>query len=479
MAGPYRRSAPAVRRGDGGTVLALSRGCQWCADLGRECAFDLKLIAPKLPPFDVPAGHTEASWLRELTMVGALERYGPPEGAPKAYKQLEHELAIIEGLNFPGYFLVVHDIVSFCKNNDILCQGRGSAANSAVCYAIGITNVDPVRNKLLFERFLAPERDGPPDIDVDIESDRREEAIQHVYAKYGRTYAAQVANVITYRGKSSVRDMARALGFSQGQQDAWSKQVGRWGGIDKNADTDIPRPVLELAAQIEGYPRHLGIHSGGMVICDRPIADVCPVEWARMANRSVLQWDKDDCAAAGLVKFDLLGLGMLSALHYMMDLVAEHKGITVDLAQLDLSETAVYEMLQRADSVGVFQVESRAQMATLPRLKPSKLLRPGSRGRAHPSGADSRRISASVHSSAQQTRTCVLRPSVAREGTRTHVGGSAVPGTVDADGRRRCGLHAVRGRSIASGNGIETLHREDGTTAREVLSGHARPTRHR
>ncbi len=214
---------------------------------------------------------------------------------------------------------MVHDIVSFCKNNDILCQGRGSAANSAVCYAIGITNVDPVRNKLLFERFLAPERDGPPDIDVDIESDRREEAIQHVYAKYGRTYAAQVANVITYRGKSSVRDMARALGFSQGQQDAWSKQVGRWGGIDKNADTDIPRPVLELAAQIEGYPRHLGIHSGGMVICDRPIADVCPVEWARMANRSVLQWDKDDCAAAGLVKFDLLGLGMLSALHYMMD----------------------------------------------------------------------------------------------------------------------------------------------------------------
>ena len=328
-------------------------------------------------------------------MVGALERYGPPEGAPKAYKQLEHELAIIEGLNFPGYFLVVHDIVSFCKNNDILCQGRGSAANSAVCYAIGITNVDPVRNKLLFERFLAPERDGPPDIDVDIESDRREEAIQHVYAKYGRTYAAQVANVITYRGKSSVRDMARALGFSQGQQDAWSKQVGRWGGIDKNADTDIPRPVLELAAQIEGYPRHLGIHSGGMVICDRPIADVCPVEWARMANRSVLQWDKDDCAAAGLVKFDLLGLGMLSALHYMMDLVAEHKGITVDLAQLDLSETAVYEMLQRADSVGVFQVESRAQMATLPRLKPRNfydlvvevaLIRPGpiQGGSVHP-----------------------------------------------------------------------------------------------
>ncbi|MCD7051002.1 error-prone DNA polymerase [Rhodococcus sp. BH2-1] len=365
------------------------------AALGLECAFDLRLIAPKLPPFDVPDGHTEASWLRELTMQGARRRYGPPSANPAAYAQIEHELDIIERLTFPGYFLVVHDIVSFCKESDILCQGRGSAANSAVCYAIGITNVDPVRNKLLFERFLSPERDGPPDIDVDIESDRREEAIQHVYTKYGREYAAQVANVITYRGKSSVRDMARALGFSQGQQDAWSKQVSRWTGVGQETDTDIPPAVLELAAQIEGFPRHLGIHSGGMVICDRPIADVCPVEWARMENRSVLQWDKDDCAAVGLVKFDLLGLGMLSALHYMIDLVAEHKGIEVDLAQLDLSEQAVYEMLQRADSVGVFQVESRAQMATLPRLKPRNfydlvvevaLIRPGpiQGGSVHP-----------------------------------------------------------------------------------------------
>ncbi|MCE5289096.1 MAG: error-prone DNA polymerase [Nocardiaceae bacterium] len=365
------------------------------AELGRECAFDLRLIAPKLPPFGTPPGHTENSWLRELALTGAQRRYGSRDDRPEAYAQIERELKIIDELGFPGYFLVVHDIVSFCKNNDILCQGRGSAANSAVCYAIGITNVDPVRNQLLFERFLSPERDGPPDIDVDIESDRREEAIQFVYEKYGREYAAQVANVITYRGKSSVRDMARALGFSQGQQDAWSKQVSRWTGIAKETGTDIPKSVLELAAQIEGFPRHLGIHSGGMVICDRPIADVCPVEWARMANRSVLQWDKDDCAAAGLVKFDLLGLGMLSALHYMIDLVAEHNGVTVDLAQLDLGEEAVYEMLQRADSVGVFQVESRAQMATLPRLKPRNfydlvvevaLIRPGpiQGGSVHP-----------------------------------------------------------------------------------------------
>lgn len=365
------------------------------AELGRECAFDLRLIAPQLPPFDVPVGHTEISYLRALALNGAAQRYGSAADHPSAYAQIEYELDIIERLNFPGYFLVVHDIVAFCKSNDILCQGRGSAANSAVCFAIGITNVDPVANKLLFERFLAPERDGPPDIDVDIESDRREEAIQHVYEKYGRSYAAQVANVITYRGKSSVRDMARALGFSQGQQDAWSKQVTRWSGIGEHEGSEIPKPVLELAQQIEGFPRHLGIHSGGMVICDRPIADVCPVEWATMAHRSVLQWDKDDCAAVGLVKFDMLGLGMLSALHYMIDLVDEHKSIRIDLADIDLSEKAVYDMLQRADSVGVFQVESRAQMATLPRLKPREfydlvvevaLIRPGpiQGGSVHP-----------------------------------------------------------------------------------------------
>ncbi|MEV5839600.1 error-prone DNA polymerase [Nocardia sp. NPDC052112] len=363
--------------------------------LARECAFDLKLIAPSLPPFDVPDNHDEASWLRELTLTGAARRYGPPSGNPEAYRQIEHELAIINAMKFPGYFLVVHDIVSFCRDNDILCQGRGSAANSAVCYAIGITNVDPIAAELLFERFLAPERDGPPDIDIDIESDRREEAIQHVYTKYGRGYAAQVANVITYRGKSAVRDAARALGFSPGQQDAWSKQVSRWTGVGTETGTDIPAEVLELAAEIEGLPRHLGIHSGGMVICDRPIADVCPVEWARMPGRSVLQWDKDDCAAIDLVKFDLLGLGMLSALHYMIDMVREHKGETVELHKLDLQETAVYEMLSRADSVGVFQVESRAQMATLPRLKPRKfydlvvevaLIRPGpiQGGSVHP-----------------------------------------------------------------------------------------------
>jgi len=366
------------------------------AELGEQCAFGLALIAPQLPPFDVPDGHTEDSWLRRLTMAGARDRYGSADQASRAYAQIEHELKVIAQLTFPGYFLVVHDIARFCRDNNILCQGRGSAANSAVCYALGVTAVDPVANELLFERFLSPARDGPPDIDMDIESDQREKVIQYVYDKYGRDYAAQVANVITYRGRIAVRDMARALGFSQGQQDAWSKQISHWNGLADSPDIDgIPEQVIDLATQIRNLPRHMGIHSGGMVICDRPIADVCPVEWARMENRSVLQWDKDDCAAIGLVKFDLLGLGMLSALHYAIDLLAEHKGIEVDLAKLDLSEPAVYEMLQRADSVGVFQVESRAQMATLPRLKPRifydlvvevALIRPGpiQGGSVHP-----------------------------------------------------------------------------------------------
>ncbi len=342
------------------------------ARIGAECAFDLSLVAPELPPFDIPDGHDEFSWLRELTLRGAATRYGTPADNPRAYAQINKELKVIADLNFPGYFLIVDDLVRFCRDNDIMCQGRGSAANSAVCYALGITAVDAVRYELLFERFLAPERDGPPDIDIDIESDRREEVIQYVYTKHGRDHAAQVANVNTYRPRMAVRDVAKALGYSTGQQDAFSKQIDGWTPLRQQGPEthEIPQEVIELAQQIQDLPRHLSIHSGGMVICDRPIAQVCPVEWARMENRSILQWDKDDCAVIGLVKFDLLGLGMLSALHYAVDLVRDHEGIDVEFAHLDLEEPAVYEMLQRADSVGVFQVESRAQMATLPRLKP-------------------------------------------------------------------------------------------------------------
>jgi error-prone DNA polymerase len=370
---------------------------QRSALLGVQLSFDLRLVAPKLPPFEMP-GHTEISYLREKTYAGALVRYGARDQAQKAYAQLDHELTVIEQLGFPGYFLIVADIVDFCRERGIYCQGRGSAANSAVCYALGITRVDAVRWNLLFERFLAPARDGPPDIDLDIESDRREEAIQYVYERYDRRHAAQVANVVAYRAKSAVRDMAKALGYSPGQQDAWSKQIDRWAPVkDTVADNhhDVPVTVLELAGQLEDFPRHLGIHSGGMVICDRPVSEVCPVERARMDKRTVLQWDKDDCAAIGLVKFDMLGLGMLSALRYMVELVAEHHDVDVNIDNLDLADPKVYDMLCEADSVGVFQVESRAQMATLPRLRPRKfydlvvevaLIRPGpiQGGSVHP-----------------------------------------------------------------------------------------------
>jgi error-prone DNA polymerase len=386
---------------------------EMAATIGRECAFDLRLVAPNLPPFDCPDGLSEMQFLRRLTEEGAERRYGPrtSERVAGAWQQIDHELDLIEELGFPGYFLVVWDIVRFCRDAGIYCQGRGSAANSAVCYALGVTNADAVHLGLLFERFLSPERDGPPDIDLDIESNRREEAIQYVYRKHGRQHAAQVANVITYRSKSAIRDMAKALGYATGQQDAWSKQADPWSSLRSSAlrpDNDVPQAVVELALQVEDFPRHLGVHSGGMVMCDRPVIEVCPVEWARFTGRdgasvrgdgttpirSVLQWDKDDCAAAGLVKFDLLGLGMLTAIHEAVDLVRAAHGDEVDLATIP-QQDAVYEMLCRADSVGVFQVESRAQMSTLPRLRPQcfydlvveiALIRPGpiQGGSVHP-----------------------------------------------------------------------------------------------
>ncbi len=374
-------------------------------DIGDLCAFDLSLVAPKLPSFERPDGMSEASYLRQLTYDGALTRYGPRsnERIKGAYKQIEYELEIIERLGFEGYFLIVWDIVQFSKRSNIFCQGRGSAANSAVCYALGITNVDPVSLGLLFERFLSTERDGPPDIDVDFESEAREEVIQYVYNKYGRDKAAMVANVITYRSRSIVRDLGRVFGYPSSVLSKWSKSIDRYKSVSDLLEAkdrsgrplvEIPSKMADIARSIDRAPRHLGIHTGGMVICDRPIVEVCPVEWARRSDRSVLQWDKDDCAIAGLVKFDLLGLGMLEALHRMVDLVKHFHGVEVDLALLE-QDSDVYEMLAAADTVGVFQVESRAQMATLPRLRPRcfydlvvevALIRPGpiQGGSVHP-----------------------------------------------------------------------------------------------
>jgi error-prone DNA polymerase len=362
-------------------------------ELADALGFSLRQAKPRLPRQEVPEGHTPMSWLRELVWQAVPRRY--PHATEADRVRIARELDVIEQKDFPGYFLIVHDIVQFARSRGILCQGRGSAANSAVCYLLDITAVDSIGYKLPFERFLSALRDEEPDIDVDFDSDRREEVIQYVFEKYGRRNAAQVANVISYRPKNAVRDMAKALGFSVGQQDAWSKQVERWGAVLSSDDHDIPAPVVALAQQVLTYPRHLGIHSGGMVLTDRPVGEIVPIEHARMEKRTVLQWDKDDCAWMGLVKFDLLGLGMLAALQHAFDLTDEHLGERWELATLPAEEQATYDMLCRADSIGVFQVESRAQMSLLPRLQPRRfydlvvqiaLVRPGpiQGGAVHP-----------------------------------------------------------------------------------------------
>ncbi|RFA21372.1 error-prone DNA polymerase [Subtercola boreus] len=362
-------------------------------EVADDLSFQLRTAKPRLPRQEVPAGHTPMTWLRKLVDDAIPTHY--PNASDAVLKRIQSELAVIEQKDFPGYFLIVHDIVHEARRLGILCQGRGSAANSAVCFILDITAVDSIFYKLPFERFLSSMRDEEPDIDVDFDSGRREEVIQYVYRKYGRRNAAQVANVITYRPKFAVRDMAKALGHSPGQQDAWSKQIERWGSKVASEEHDIPADVIDLAEQVLRFPRHLGIHSGGMVLTDRPVGEVCPIENGRMDGRTVLQWDKDDCAWMGLVKFDLLGLGMLSALQHSLDLVCEHLGEEWSLQSIPKEEQGVYDMLCRADSIGVFQVESRAQMGTLPRLQPRKfydlvveiaLIRPGpiQGGAVHP-----------------------------------------------------------------------------------------------
>jgi error-prone DNA polymerase len=353
--------------------------------LADELAFPLRRAKPALPKQEVPEGHTPMSYLRQLVWEAVPRKY--PDATDDDRARIEKELGVIELKDFPGYFLIVHGIVQEARRRGILCQGRGSAASSAVCYLLDITAVDAIRYDLPFERFLSSLRDEEPDIDVDFDSDRREEIIQWVYGKYGRERAAQVANVIQYRPKNAVRDMAKALGHSPGQQDAWSKQVERWGAmLESGADHDIPDQVIEYASELLKAPRHLGIHSGGMVLTDRPVGEVVPIEHARMPHRTVIQWDKDDAAWMGLVKFDLLGLGMLAALQYCFDLIRGATGEEWELSTIPKEEKAVYDMLCRADSIGVFQVESRAQMGLLPRLQPREyydlvveiaLIRPG------------------------------------------------------------------------------------------------------
>jgi error-prone DNA polymerase len=364
--------------------------------LAERLDFTLANLGYQFPDYPVPAGETQASFLRRITMVGARDRYHPLDEAfgGRAKAQIQRELDLIDRLNLAGYFLIVWDIVNFCRQQGILVQGRGSAANSAVCYSLGITAVDPVGMELLFERFLSEERGEWPDIDLDLPSgDRRERVIQYVYQRYGASGAAMTANVISYRGRSAAREVGKVLSMEDEEIDRLASMMSRFEYVDpddtvsqhlKDAGLDTGRQVYgqfaKLWTQIQDLPRHLGQHSGGMVICKGRLDDVVPLEPASMPGRVVVQWDKDDCADLGIVKVDLLGLGMMAALEECVALTG------IDLARLPPNDPEVYQMLQAADTVGLFQVESRAQMATLPRLKPRNfydivvevaLIRPG------------------------------------------------------------------------------------------------------
>jgi error-prone DNA polymerase len=348
-------------------------------DIARRCSLSLDELRYEYPREIVPEGETPAGWLRKLTAEGERRRW--PQGTPAAARALvEHELELITELGYEAYFLTVHDIVDFARGRGILCQGRGSAANSAVCFCLGITEVDPARMSLLFERFISRERNEPPDIDVDFEHERREEVIQYIYAKYGRHRAALTATVICYRPRSAIRDVAKALGLDPLQVNALARSMQWWDGsnIDaervREAGLDPESPVLArvlaLARALLGFPRHLSQHVGGFVIARDLLEELVPVENAAMVDRTVIQWDKDDLDALGLLKVDVLGLGMLAAIRRAFVLVEEFRGTRWTLASVPAEDPAVYEMIGHGDTMGVFQIESRAQMAMLPRMKP-------------------------------------------------------------------------------------------------------------
>jgi len=353
-------------------------------ELALRLGFTLKDLGYRFPEYPLPRGETPLGFLRALAHAGARDRYGGGALAEKARRQIEHELALIGRLDLAGYFLIVWDLVQYCRAHDVLVQGRGSAANSAVCYALGLTAVDPVGMELLFERFLSEERGEWPDIDLDLPSgDRRERVIQYVYERYGRLGAAMTANVITYRGRSAAREVGKTLGLPADTIERLSQLVSNWEYTDPGdsllahlgeAGCDPAEPRIQHFARlwsgIQDLPRHLGQHSGGMVIAQGRLDGVVPLEPATMPGRSVVQWDKDDCAALGIVKVDLLGLGMMSLLQDALEMI-RRRGGRVDLAHLPQNDPKVYAMLQQADTIGVFQVESRAQMATLPRLRPT------------------------------------------------------------------------------------------------------------
>ncbi len=348
--------------------------------IAQRCSFSLSELSYRYPRELVSNGSSPRDHLRKLTRRGMVRRW--PNGVPvKVQRLIEHELELIAALAYEAFFLTVYDLVQFARSRDILCQGRGSAANSAVCFALGITEVDPARMEMLFERFISRERNEPPDIDVDFEHERREEVIQYIYEKYGRARAALAATVVTYRARSAIRDVGKSLGMSLGQVDRLAKNMfwfdgkksitERLGELGFDPHNDVIQKMTSLVSELIGFPRHLSQHVGGFVISDSPLHELVPIENAAMVGRTVIQWDKDDLEALGLLKVDCLSLGMLTAMHRACDLIGAHRGIPFSLADIPPEDPATYKMIQQADTVGVFQIESRAQMAMLPRLRPA------------------------------------------------------------------------------------------------------------
>ena len=375
-------------------------------DIAARCTFTLGELRYRYPSERLPDGSTSAQYLRKLVAEGAAWRYGG-EIPANVRAQLDAELAVIEELDYPGYFLTMYEIVSYCRRRDIMCQGRGSAANSAVCFCLGVTAVDPVRMGLLFERFLSRERAEPPDIDLDIEHERREEVIQHVYNVYGRDHSAMVCNVIRYRPRSAVRDVGKVLGIPETALDRAAKHLSMYGLVETEAlarsglSSDVGGTstrvdhLARLSDEILEFPRHLSVHPGGFLLGHEPVHDIVPIENATMPGRTVIQWDKDDLDELALFKVDLLGLGALHQLHLGLDMLRAHRGIDLSMATIPAEDKATYDMICTADTVGTFQIESRAQMSMLPRLKPRtfydlvvevSLVRPGpiSGGMVHP-----------------------------------------------------------------------------------------------
>jgi error-prone DNA polymerase len=437
------------------------------SELSDRLTFQMKEMGYEFPRYPIPDGETMDSFLRKRTMEGVVRRYGCKASEKlrsRADKQVDRELALITKLGLAGYFLIVWDIVEFCRKHGILVQGRGSAANSAVCYSLGITAVDPVGMELLFARFLSEVRGEWPDIDLDLPSgDDRERAIQYVYERYGQLGAAMCANVITYRGRSAAREVGKALGFDADMQTRLTRLVGSWewkGPTDtmeeqvRNAGFDLAHPriakYLELPIRMLDLPRHLGQHSGGMIIAQGQLASVVPIEPASMPGRTVVQWDKEDCADMDLIKVDLLGLGMMAVLKECVELIPRYYGKQIDIAQIPHDDPKVYDMLRRARYRWAFPGRVSCPNGVTAPEQPGQVLRPGRTGGDHPAWTDRWTDDEPVHGAAPGTAGDPVSASTARARPATNAWRPALPGTVAAHRHDNRRLHRRRSRGAAS-----------------------------